>query len=761
VDRSYCGSPLEVLVQFASPLDASLPTGQADQDRSPPFDLANAFVFARFESENDDALSGGPHSLRDLRSASQRNEEAGPVWIEGIRSLQSHGSRTPGSSMSSTFTLNGEPFDKWHHHWESGANRSQRSTRHALKAYVFYVRSDRQHSSEHFEQSFGVQQEQIMDAALEQLCVVSSPLFTVTSYRRSSSNAPATSVDTATVQQPGEMETAALRVHHFEMNESRREERHQLAHEAYQVRPPRYQEHRRQALPPPEDQEEEEVARRSNQSFSGSHQDRQAHQREEGLDLLLLSPEEAAQSAPFLHSLIQSCEPRLVFARKRHRAGSYQRRGDATRRGCGYRAADGRGDVERQGPTLHHESRSKTYEGTPATRPVGTPSSFLWPVRTTAREARNAPQRALGAALHQLSDLAVIHLVASRVTAISARRGSSTLPEVLAVAIAEFWRCGRGEAQQLAQLVFAAAGGGGDANATSVRGRSESSSSEEALSALARVTIWTASPANLEWMQSLLAACSPGVRSSSVGSSAGAAEDEDNELRSAFFKCVGRCWVRLDEFLQIHRATHPTIRSVRDLSDAMLGFVYCDPALEALRPELRAVLQTCAAFYESSIGNARGSHGHDGDGSLVLWRHFVAKARESYMVRARIQSMIAVRCSRSVCCSPDPDTMQTSRSPRCGFPAQSASSSWTDEWVLQPDSLAVVSPGGGHLVAATHSVHEETVPSLWTSCCTIAQLLRVKLAVAGESLYLVPVRGPWCSSHVHDGKFTLRVFVCS
>jgi hypothetical protein len=626
VDKSYCGSPLEVLVQFATPPDAS-------QDLDPSFDLANVFVFARFESENEDALNGGPHSLRNLRTASQRDEEAEPLWIEGIQSLQAYGSQTSRNSKrfaSATFTLNGEPFDKWYHHWESGANRSQRSTRHALKAYVFYLSLVSLRSAGHFGQSSCVQQEEKVDGALELLCVASSPLFVVTSYRRSSSSAPMAVVDTAPAQQLGDPNTADPRVHYFETDERR-----QLDNDESRAHPLHYPHlDTTQILPP--DEQKEEAARRSSQRLSGPRQDRQARQRGEGLHL-----QRAICAFPAQPDPAPRTETR-VFDRKRRRAGRYQCQGDPTSRNGDYRAAVC-GDIELQRPALRHGIRSETlFDGVePASRPVELPPSSPRPMRPMSKEANEfssqlkAPQRpleSLQATVHQLADLAVIHFFASRVTAKSARRDFSDLPTVMALAIAEFWWYDRVEAVQLANVVFAVVGGIGDSSAMKFWGRSsKGSSSEEVLRALTRVCGWTSSPGNPEWMQGLLSACYQGIRSFSVGYPAGTDEDEEKELRSAFLTCIGHCWVRLDGFLKTRQATRSAIQSVGDLSDAMIGAVYSDPALAGLRHGLRGVLQRCTAFFDNSIVNMKSLHGRDM--SLVVWRQFVASVHEGSRVR--------------------------------------------------------------------------------------------------------------------------------
>ncbi|KAF1788925.1 hypothetical protein GQ600_22477 [Phytophthora cactorum] len=122
VKRSYCGSPLEVSVHFD-------PGVQAHQVS---LDATNIVVFARFEIVGEDKLPADIFSLRSLRSTCKGDSSVEAPWIEGVHQL------TYQQQGSLTFMLNGEPYDKWYYHWESSSHKTQRATKHVLRAYVFY-----------------------------------------------------------------------------------------------------------------------------------------------------------------------------------------------------------------------------------------------------------------------------------------------------------------------------------------------------------------------------------------------------------------------------------------------------------------------------------------------------------------------------------------------------------------------------------------------------------------------------------------------
>lgn len=136
VERSYCGAPLELTARFNASTNEHLE------------------VFARFE-----LLKASPeiHSLEWLTEHSQSPEHPTAAWVRGVLSAP-----TGNYSKERTFVLNGEPGARWFYHWESGANKAHRSTRHTLRAYVFTRTDDR----------------------WTLLRVVASPPFTVASYRR-------------------------------------------------------------------------------------------------------------------------------------------------------------------------------------------------------------------------------------------------------------------------------------------------------------------------------------------------------------------------------------------------------------------------------------------------------------------------------------------------------------------------------------------------------------------------------------------------
>lgn len=117
-------------------------------------------------SDPPGALDEPQHSFAWLRSQSQGPENPTGEWTHGELSSVVDNQRSTASpnSIAATFLLNAEASARWFYHWESGANKIQRSMRHALRAFIFFMptRSD----------------------AMELIGIVRSPTFTIVSHRR-------------------------------------------------------------------------------------------------------------------------------------------------------------------------------------------------------------------------------------------------------------------------------------------------------------------------------------------------------------------------------------------------------------------------------------------------------------------------------------------------------------------------------------------------------------------------------------------------
>ncbi|KAG6941719.1 hypothetical protein JG688_00018518, partial [Phytophthora aleatoria] len=144
-------------------------------------------VFARFEAVNDVSLRPGECVEVDkIQQGVQTETNLDGQWIAGVLDRPSGLVVTiRGSDAESdedkpvVFHLNSKAFPRWYYDWESGANKAQRLMKHTLKAYVMErVAVDMDDnfttisSREAFTQLYRV------------LGVVSSPEFTVISYRR-------------------------------------------------------------------------------------------------------------------------------------------------------------------------------------------------------------------------------------------------------------------------------------------------------------------------------------------------------------------------------------------------------------------------------------------------------------------------------------------------------------------------------------------------------------------------------------------------
>jgi hypothetical protein len=663
VDRSYCGSALEVLLRFG-------PDEGVAEDNREPFDVANVFVFARFEPVDAATPAPGTHSLSYLRSVSQSEANPEGSWIEGVRqtaadrqqhSQQLHGRQTAPSRPatrssehpeSATFGLNSQAYAKWYYHWESGANKVQRATKHALKAYVFY----RTHATSS-QQGDVVHPEAPRDGALELLCVVTSPPFTVVSYRRAPLEA-----STAFAGSPGAVGVGgfdASPMPHYATDAAqpvdsrlRRLVQHQISR-AFQEYD--QQQQRRSSddggafVPFFGGQQEQHEDQRGGAEPDQLDRYRRLQERE-GLRFRLLTPEDAARSGPSLHSQIQAREPRLVFDSTRRPQTQHWRGTDRAHDEEfveDYEDYDVQDDAVPQPRTSQRwaEQSASPYEGKSA-GPVGMPPSSTDPARGAERAASVAllrykqQKRQLDSherELHALTDLSIVHFFVSRVAACHA--GSlANLEAVFTIAISQHWRANGGSAQLARVLLTFATGAGHAATASAVDGADPKS--EEVMLVLAEVCVWAFSPGNVTMIQRLLTACQPLLldRLKAGGSgSDGDGDGDGKELRTAFLECVSRCWSALNGFLQSPRATRSAIRSVQQLSDAVLGVVYSNLAFEDLRAGLRRMLQRPAVVLEDSKENVSADPDAYGSATarcnLAGWQGFVAQVREGYLVR--------------------------------------------------------------------------------------------------------------------------------
>ncbi|KAF4148129.1 hypothetical protein GN958_ATG02677 [Phytophthora infestans] len=713
VNRSYCGSSLEVLLRFNNETD-----DQEDSGSFAPFDISNVFVFAHFEVDGQ-PLSTTTYSLRYLRSVSQSEANPEGPWIEGVHqtaarhqhSQQLQPPLPPTNSPDNTypetaaFVLNGQAYAKWYYHWGSGANKVQRATKHVLKAYVFY----QTRTPESILALQGsVQQDQARDGALELLCVVTSPPFTVVSYRR----AP---LDASTGLAGPRTDATASMVPHYATDTAhpvdsrlRSLVQHQISR-AFQE----YNQHQHQHDPRGGssdeplrlrgDQDENQV---SNDTRSTFDRYRQLQERE-GLRIRLLTPEDASLSGSSLHSQIQTQGPRLVFDSIRRRNDQLLWR-DASR-------DDGEDEICDEQSL---ERRSSDSEGK-VSGPVWMQPSTTDPVRHGDIALRRFKQQQQQFDTHQrelqqVTDLAIVHFFVSHI-ATSKFGNAASMEAAFTIAISQHWQYASGEAAHLAGLLLSMAKSGGSQDLTVSRCTTER---DQLLLVLAEVCVWAFSPDNIEVVQNLLAACHP-LLLENVNSSGSGVVDEGKELREAYFECVGRCWGAMDRFLQTPRATQTTIHSVRALSDAVLGVVYSDPELESLRVGLRAMLQRPTIVLEDSKENISAtSDAYDSvipRCNLVGWQSFVAQVREGYL-----------------------------REQYLGWGPMQGASQWTADWLLQPDSLSMSSyvaqaRSDDNYMQAGGPTNQD-VPSMWTSCLALSQLLHLKLAAAGDPLHTLYVQ---------------------
>ncbi|KAE8975030.1 hypothetical protein PR003_g26405 [Phytophthora rubi] len=180
IDRSYCGTSLSVRVELAA----------RASDAAPPPPSQVVAVFARFEATSDVSLRPGECvEVAKMAAGTQSDSNQEGQWVAGSLDRPSRlvtTIRTPGTPSDDhkplVFHLNGKPFSRWYYDWESGANKAHRLTKHVLKAYIVERCAVDQHDNfTDFTRPCAHTQ------LYRVLHVVSSPEFTVISYRRAPS----------------------------------------------------------------------------------------------------------------------------------------------------------------------------------------------------------------------------------------------------------------------------------------------------------------------------------------------------------------------------------------------------------------------------------------------------------------------------------------------------------------------------------------------------------------------------------------------
>lgn len=216
IDRSYCGTSLSVRVQLEDAAADADAEADAESPGPPPSDRVS--VFARFEAMHDVSLREGECvEVHKLQAAVQSEANLEGQWIPGqldrpsglvttIRSAagaaadpQEVSARCPSLAVPPlnrlgltrvapqqhkplVFHLNAKAFSRWYYDWESGANKAQRLMKHVLKAYI--MERCAVDDSDNFTPATS---KRARTQLLRVMAVVSSPEFTVISYRRAPS----------------------------------------------------------------------------------------------------------------------------------------------------------------------------------------------------------------------------------------------------------------------------------------------------------------------------------------------------------------------------------------------------------------------------------------------------------------------------------------------------------------------------------------------------------------------------------------------
>ncbi|RMX67308.1 hypothetical protein KXD40_002606 [Peronospora effusa] len=189
IDRSYCGSSLSVEIQLAECPSESVPSKPAFREI--------LSVFARFEAVSDGSLCPGECvDVNIMEQEVQTETHLDGQWIAGVlvRPLEVMATnhepvKTDNDDNDATasleepnslvYNLNGKAFSKWYYDWESGANKAQRLMKHVLKAYIVErIAVDRDN------QVPIISNQETLMQVYRVVHVVSSPEFTVISYRR-------------------------------------------------------------------------------------------------------------------------------------------------------------------------------------------------------------------------------------------------------------------------------------------------------------------------------------------------------------------------------------------------------------------------------------------------------------------------------------------------------------------------------------------------------------------------------------------------
>ncbi|KUF82147.1 hypothetical protein AM587_10015604 [Phytophthora nicotianae] len=554
--------------------------------------------------------------------------------------MRSANSQENAQPESATFVLNGQAYAKWYYHWGSGANKVQRATKHVLKAYVFYqTRAQTQQGSFH--------QDQARDGTLALMCVVTSPPFTVVSYRR----AP---LDVSTGLVGSRSDATASTVPHYATDTShpvdprlRSLVQHQISRAFQEYNQQQQRGSRSGSSDEPLrllDDQDENRARSDVRGPFGRY--RQLQERE-GLRFRLLTPDDAALSASSLHSQIQTRGPRLVFDSITKCSNDHPHWRDAIQDDDdAFINNDNEDDTRDEAvpkplaPSWIAQAASASEVKASGPVHVGMPPSTTYPgshaekAGSVALRRFKQQQQQLEThqrELQQLTDLAIVHYFASRVMTNDAA-SLANLEIVFTITISQHWQYASNGATLLARLLLSIAKSGRTQASSVARSNPER---DQLMLAMAEVCVWAFSPENIELVQSLLAACHP-LLLENVNSRGSVVDGA--ELREAYLDSAGRCWSALDRFLQTPRATQTTIRSVRRLSDAVLGVVYSDPELEGLRSGLRSMLQRPTIVLEDSKENVpAGSDANDSvipRCNLAGWQSFVAQVREVYLMQA-------------------------------------------------------------------------------------------------------------------------------
>ncbi|CEG41092.1 uncharacterized protein PHALS_11259 [Plasmopara halstedii] len=704
MDRSYCGSSLDVVLRFDPMSDVSQPV-LCDQDSQyfAPFDIRNVHVFARFEVDGES--SDGAFSLQYLRSISQSEENPEASWMEGIRCIRAKRQESIQQQQpslrsiqndeclqleSATFVLNSQSYAKWYYHWESGANIIQRETKHVLKAYVFY-QMQVSGSFKSFHQQDATR--------LELLCIVKSPPFTVVSYRRSTLDASTDLSDSCPV---GVYTTASMMLHYgtdaayvFDTSLRRLVQRKiSTAFQEYTAINQQCQESFCNS-PSAETVDSLELKRHfASRNENYINQDLYCQfQPSEGWEFTGLR----MQKSPALRSRcgrIQTFDQWLLRGNKSRRSIKHVSKRK--------REKDGKDNTKYDEGESHNEviRPRSPFSTTEALSPADN-SADLTP--NWIEQQDNFAIRQQQNELQQLSDLSIIYFLASHVSFCGIKH-SVRLELVLTSAISQHWQAASAKAADLAKFLL------------TVATREHRSSTD----------FFADDTSQTKEKDVLLVV----AECDSIG--VGAVYRDGNRLRTAYLTCVGRYWGALDDFLRKSGPTYRSIRSVRELSDAVLGVVFSDPGLRELRSGLRNKLQQ-STINEVVIGKrqivATDFEAYIACCDLAGWQGFVAQVREGYLrQQIRVQEILY-----------SPNQQASIQSWR-----------WKADYSLRQDSL-IINYHTRKLRRDPHEaqvrciedmtgVQDQDVPSIWSSCHALSQLLRITLAGAGDPLHTLYIQ---------------------